>query len=82
MVFYLWLEENAGMYLPLCGIFVCIPAWALVSHCELNNFIPLILLDFIWAKFKIKISLTNKNVGIFEFSGAFEHWLNFKINAG
>lgn len=54
----------------------------LVSHCELNDLIWLILLDFIWAKFKIKISLTNKNVGIFEFSGAFEHWLNFKIDAG
>lgn len=58
------------------------PAWALVSHCELNDLIQLILLDFILAKFKIKISLTNKNVGIFEFTGAFEHWLNFKIYAG
>lgn len=56
----------------LCGIFVCIPAWALVSHCELNDLIQLILLDFILAKLKIKISLTNKNVEISEFTGAFD----------
>lgn len=71
------------MHPSLCGIFVCIPAWALVNlHCELNDLIQLILLDFILAKLKIKISLTNKNVEISEFTGAFEHWLNFKIDAG
>lgn len=68
--------------LSLWDFFVCIPAWAQDSHSELNDLIPLILLDFILVKFKIKISLTNKNVGIFEFTGAFEHWLNFKIYAG
>lgn len=49
---------------------------------ELNDLIPLILLDFIVAKLKIKITLTNENVKTFELTGAFEHWLNFKIYAG
>lgn len=63
-------------------MFVCIPACALVNRCELNDLIQLILLDSILAKLKIKITLTNKNVKTFELTGAFEHWLNFKIYAG
>lgn len=54
----------------------------LVNHCELNDPIQLILLDFILAKLKIKATLTNKNVKTFELTGALEHWLNFKIYAG
>lgn len=54
----------------------------LVNHCEPNDPIQLILLDFILAKLKIKATLTNKNVKTFELTGALEHWLNFKIYAG
>lgn len=66
----------------LHGIFICFPACVLVNHCELDDLIQLILLDFILAKLKIKIAFINKNVKTFELTEAFERWLNFKIYAG
>lgn len=82
MVFSSDLGKMHAVPPSLHGPFVCIPACACRNHCELNDLIQLILLDFILAKLKIKTTLPNKNVQTFELLEAFEHWLNFKIHVG